>query len=242
MQTHIGCSGFYYGGWKGIFYPKELPKNKWLPYYANHFDTVEINNSFYKIPKEATFQKWYDATPPDFKFALKGNRYMTHIKKLKIDEQFRERLFLFQNLALGLKEKLGCILWQFPGSIVKNLIKLEKFCSSLNKDIPHVIEFRHISWFEEPVFETLSAHRIGFCMISAPDNLPETVKVTSQIAYVRFHGKYAWYNYNYSHEELEEWKYKLANLKADQLYIYFNNDYSGYAIQNSKALKKILET
>src|SRR5690554_6158869 len=116
METFVGCSGYYYNHWKGVFYPGTLPKKEWLPFYAQHFNTVEINNTFYKMPEEKTIRKWYDITPPDFVFSLKGFRHITHLKRLSYDTELLDYLDQFLHTAAYLKEKSGPILWQFPAS------------------------------------------------------------------------------------------------------------------------------
>lgn len=241
MKIYVGCSGFYYNDWKEKFYPPDLPKKQWLEFYSAKLNTVEINNTFYRIPAENSFSKWYAQTPVDFRFTVKGNRYITHMKKLKQDNELRKRIENFENLALKLKEKLGCILWQLPGNLRKNKEKLSTFCHLLNKDIHHVLEFRDKSWFDEEVYEILSSNKVSYCMLSAPGDLPENILSTSEIAYVRFHGKTDWYNYNYSRDELEKWKNGLLKLKATELYAYFNNDHNAYAASNSIEFSDMLK-
>lgn len=234
----IGCSGFHYKDWKGKFYPEDIPQKKWLEYYAEQFDTVEINNSFYRMPKETTMEQWYERVPEGFSFTLKGSRYVTHIKKLNdIDESVKN----FYHLADLLKEKLGCILWQLPPNLRKNAEKLKNFCSVLNEDYHNVIEFRHNSWYDEEVYNIMKNHNVAFCIISAPGDLPEDTITTADFAYVRFHGKKDWYNYKYSKDEMETWSNSIQSLNAKQVYAYFNNDYDANAIKDGHQLQELLK-
>ncbi len=237
MIKFIGCSGFHYDDWKGKFYPEDLSKKEWLGYYADYFQTVEINNSFYGLPSTKTLKNWHSQTPRHFKFTMKGSRYITHTKKLVNDEKVHEAVKKFYDRVEVLHGKLGCILWQLPGNLHRNDEKLENFCSILDSDFKNIIEFRHESWFDEEVYQIMKKHETGFCIISAPDNLPETAAVTTKTAYVRFHGKDDWYNYDYSNSELKNWAEKIADLSAERVYCYFNNDVEAKAVKNAKFLQ-----
>lgn len=241
IKKYIGCSGYYYNHWKDIFYPGGLAKIKWLPFYAQHFNTVEINSSFYHMPLDSSLNNWYKITPPGFNFTLKGNRFITHMKKLNVDQELTELVYVFQQKAYLLKDKLGCILWQLPGSFRADVKKLEEFCKLLDASIPHVFEFRHSSWFTPEILEILKIHNASLCILSAPGNLPEMVETTSNIAYIRFHGINGWYNDNYSNEQLDTWAQKIKNLKVDQLYAYFNNDFNGFAVHNGLYFSQQME-
>lgn len=236
-QYHIGCSGFYYNDWVGKFYPEDLNKKKWLEFYAKKFDTVEINNSFYRMPKESTVEGWYKRTPDDFLFTLKGSRYVTHVKRLK---EVGESVAYFYHLADILKEKLGSILWQLPPSFKMDKERLINFCKTLSTDYKNVIEFRHTSWFNEEVYDILKEYKIAYCIISAPGDLPEDTVTTTDFAYVRFHGKTDWYDYNYSEEQLGHWKDQMEQLDAKEVFVYFNNDYNIRAVENGLLLKELL--
>ena len=241
MKIYIGCSGYNYKGWSDIFYPDKLPKKQWLEYYAGHFNTVEINNTFYRFPKEDVLKKWLENTPDDFRFTIKANRYFTHTKKLKADERFFERLREFQRIVNTAKDKVECILWQLPGNLHKNIPKIEEFCKSVeHKDIHHVIEFRHESWFDGSVYDVLMNENVTFCILSAPGVLPEDTVVTSDTAYIRFHGKSSWYDYHYSDKELEEWKKRIEKLSpVKKIFIYFNNDQHANAVKNARKLQEL---
>jgi uncharacterized protein YecE (DUF72 family) len=241
MKTYIGCSGFYYKDWREKFYPEKLPQKEWLSYYAGHFNTVEINNTFYKMPEEKDFRSWMEKTPSGFKFTIKANRYFTHQKKLVADDDFRDRFESFGSVIKTLGNKLGCVLWQLPGNLHRDEEKLKEFLKLLDARTHHVIEFRHKSWFVDSVYTMLADTKTGFCILSAPGNLPEDVLATSNIAYLRFHGKKQWYNYRYSEEEITGWQHRLKELKkVDQLYAYFNNDHNAWAVENAKMLDSLL--
>mgnify|MGYP006300177017 CR=1 FL=1 len=238
METFIGCSGYHYSDWKEKFYPQQLQKKEWLKFYARHFNTVEINNTFYKMPQKKDLEAWREQTPSDFLFTLKANRYFTHQKKLKTDGDFKDRFNTFIELAEGMGDQLGCILWQLPGNLHKNAEKIEKLCELFNRKNRHVIEFRHQSWFDDEIYKVLSRHNVTFCIISAPGDLPEECRATSNCAYLRLHGKNEWYNYHYSGSELKSWAERLKQLKnIDRLFVYFNNDQHAHAVDNAKTLK-----
>lgn len=236
-KYHLGCSGWHYDDWKGVFYPKELPKSKWLPYYAGKFNTVEINNSFYQLPKKDTFRKWYEQSPEHFRFSVKGSRYITHLKKLN---DIKKPLHNFYDHASLLEEKLGCVLWQLPPNLHKDVERLKGFCQSVSSDFKNVIEFRHKSWFTNKVYDVLAENKVAFCIISTPE-FPETAKSTADFAYVRLHGKSSdWYKYDYSNEELQHWNRKIKALKVKELYAYFNNDYDANAVRNCQTLMEMI--
>ncbi len=236
MKVFIGCSGWNYKEWRGKFYPEKLAQKNWLEYYTKQFNTVEVNNTFYRLPKDSTLEKWKKTAPKDFNFTLKGSRYVTQMKKLNDPE---ESLAKFEAAAAVMKTKLSCILWQLPPSLHRDDEKLINFCKALKSKNHNVIEFRHISWFTKEVYDILKKYKVSFCSISSPD-FPEDMIVTNNIGYVRFHGKgKKWYDYHYSKEELEEWHQKIKNCDAGEVYIYFNNDMHAYAPENAKQLREM---
>ncbi len=240
MKVHIGCSGYSYDDWKESFYPNDLSQDEWLSFYAKEFDTVEINNTFYKFPEKDTLKKWVDQTPDDFLFSIKAHRFFTHMKKFNVDQSFREKLDNFQASLKPLKKRAGCVLWQLPGNLHKNISRLESLCQELDRDFIHALEFRHGSWFDQEVYDFMQKNNLVFCMLSAPDDLPEDTLATHSTAYVRFHGKKQWYDYLYSEKELKEWSKRLKDLEsAEQVFVYFNNDKHGNAVKNAQTLKEL---
>lgn len=238
MKVHIGCSGWNYKEWRGEFYPEKLAKKNWLEYYSGKFDTVEVNNTFYRFPKDEHLEGWRDTVPKDFLFTLKGSRYVSHMKKLK---EVKESVQKFIDAAHLLKNKLGCILWQLPPNLHRNDEKLDQFCKDLNSKDKNVIEFRHESWYDKKVYEILSEHEVSFCAISSPD-FPEEMITTNQTGYLRFHGKgKKWYDYLYSEKELEEWYKKIQKKDLKEIYIYFNNDIHANAPKNALQLKELFD-
>jgi uncharacterized protein YecE (DUF72 family) len=233
METRIGCSGYYYNHWKGIFYPESLPKKDWLIFYSQHFNTVEINNTFYRMPGEKAVQNWFAITPAHFVFAVKGYRYFTHLKRLIADDDSRGYMNNFMKIVSVLKEKAGPLLWQLPGSFKADITRLEKFCLMLSNDFQHVFEFRHPSWFNDEVYGILEKYNHSLCIVSGPSSVPE-IRTTAPLAYIRFHGEGTWYNDNYSDEKLQLWKVRLESLNPLTLFAYFNNDVNAFAVNNGK--------
>jgi uncharacterized protein YecE (DUF72 family) len=235
----IGTSGWHYDDWRDRFYPKELPKTNWLEFYARRFPTVELNNSFYRLPSESAFANWYDSSPTNFTFAVKVSRFITHIKRLKNTEEAIEN---FINRAKILGEKLGPLLYQLPPSMHRNDETLVSFLSCLPRVLKHVIEFRHQSWLVEKVFEILRQYNAGLCVFDMP-GFTCPLLATTGFAYIRFHGSDSLYSSCYSDEELADWAKRIADLAAnlDSVYIYFNNDVEGFAVRNAITIRDYLE-
>ncbi len=231
----IGTSGWYYDHWRQRFYPADLPKSKWVEYYAQQFETVEINNTFYHLPKEQTLRRWHELAPQGFLYAVKANRYITHIRKLNDASEPLERFFERVNL---LKERLGPILYQLPPSLHKNLELLAAFIRLLPKKEQAVFEFRHESWYEDDTFELLDKSGVGFCIHDMPGKESPRI-VTGKIIYMRFHGTTGRYSGSYPESQLGDWANWLKNQapKVRAIYVYFNNDAHGHAIKNAKQLK-----
>jgi uncharacterized protein YecE (DUF72 family) len=238
-EYYIGTSGWHYEDWRGLFYPQELAKSKWLEFYARNFSTVELNNSFYRLPSERAFDNWREASPKGFIFAVKVSRFITHIKRLKDAE---EPLQNFLERADLLKGKLGPLLYQLPPNMKRNDERLEAFLAMLPGRYRHVFEFRHGSWFDDGTFNILNRYNAGWCVFDMPD-FTSPVIATADFAYVRFHGSTGLYWSNYGDKELSAWAKKIAklgeNLKA--VYVYFNNDAGGYAIKNARTLTRFLK-
>ncbi len=236
MKWHIGTSGYYYNHWKELFYPKKLKKENWLPFYARHFSTVEINNTFYGVPSVKTLNRWYETTPPSFLFTIKGNRYVTHVKRLLDPAEGMRSVY---ETIEPLKEKVRCVLWQLPGSLAYNKERLMAFAQACSHQYENVIEFRHTSWFTKDVFEILRKKKIAFCAVSAPGELPDLATKTTKIAYIRFHGHSNWYQDLYSENELRQWVFKISGTGAEEVFAYFNNDHQAHAIQNAQDIQRI---
>ncbi len=238
-EIRVGTSGWHYEHWRDRFYPEKLSKDKWLEFYAGHFATVELNNSFYRLPSEPAFATWYHSSPASFTFAVKVSRFITHIKRLKDTEEAVDK---FIARAKTLEEKLGPLLYQLPPNLHRNDELLESFLSALPRGMKHVVEFRHQSWLEEKIFEILHKYNIGFCVFDMP-SLSCPLAATADFAYIRFHGSSGLYFSCYSDEELADWAKKLANLATDlkAVYIYFNNDAEAFAVRNAITLRSYLE-
>jgi len=244
-KIFIGTSGYNYKHWKdGVFYPTKLSPAKWLEYYIQHFNTVELNVTFYRLPSLKTFTGWYRRTPKDFSFVIKGSRFITHLKRLK---EPKEPLRIFFENASPLKEKLGVVLWQLPANFHLNLEKLSDFLNSLKKNtkskkVRQAFEFRHPSWFCQEVYSILQKY--NFCLCIAHSNRwPVVEKLTADFIYLRFHGGVSLYHSNYSEAMLKEWadKAKCWLKQGKDLYTYFNNDACGYAIKNAQRFRQLLE-
>jgi len=236
---YIGTSGWHYDHWRQRFYPQKLRKPEWLDFYARHFSTVELNNSFYRLPSEAAFANWRDGSPANFSFAVKVSRFITHIKRLKGVEEPVET-FLTRAKILG--EKLGPLLYQLPPNMHRNDERLESFLAVLPQGLKHVVEFRHESWLDEGVFEILRRYNTGLCVFDMP-SLRCPLVATADFAYIRFHGSEGLYYSCYSDEELAGWAKRLADLAANlkAMYIYFNNDAEAFAVRNAITLREYLQ-
>lgn len=244
-NVYIGTSGFSYGKWKGKFYPEELPQREWLSYYAERFDTVEINASFYSTIGKAQYVHWHDQTGKDFRFAIKGHRYITQMKNLhEVDDAVKQ--FIYQTAGLG--DKLTLMLWQFPRSFTlspdnadEHKERLQHFLENLPDDVQQAFEFRDNSWFTPEIQAILDRHRASFVISDSP-KFPSTDLPGKAFVYIRFHGPDALYASKYSHEQLQAWAKKIQHFSKDHdVYCYFNNDLSGYAIENAQELRRLVE-
>ncbi|NJW51671.1 DUF72 domain-containing protein [Salinimicrobium oceani] len=238
MKVHIGCSGYNYKEWRGPFYPQKLAQRKWLEHYSSIFDTVEINNTFYRFPREKGLLNWRETVSDNFQFTLKGHRYVTHRKKLKdADQSVKD----FELLAKLLKTNLGCILWQLPPNLHRNDEKLENFCKTLDREFKNVLEFRHESWYDKEVYDLLENYGIIFSSISSPE-FPDDLITTDKTGYLRFHGTGKdWYDHLYTKAELKEWHKKIMDSGLEEIYIYFNNDIHAHAPRNAQELMELFE-
>jgi len=238
-EYFVGTSGWHYDHWRGLYYPEGLAKPKWLQFYSKQFNTVELNNSFYHLPTEKAFITWRESAPENFVYAVKVSRFITHMKKLR---NIGSALDNFLSRACLLQNKLGPLLYQLPPNMKRNDMVLESFLSSLPQEYRHVFEFRHESWIDEAVFETLRRYKVGLCVFDMPGFTCPPV-ATSDFAYVRFHGSGGMYSSCYSNEELSQWAKKIAELgkEVEAVYIYFNNDAEAFAIKNALTLASYLE-
>jgi uncharacterized protein YecE (DUF72 family) len=230
----IGTSGWNYKHWRGIFYPRDLPASRWLEFYQEQFDTVEINYSFYRLPTRENFTAWGERVPASFLFAVKGNRFITHLKRLKEPEAPIERFF---ERASALGPTFGPVLWQLPPQFHRDVDRLSEFLTALPRDCRHAFEFRHDSWFVQPVYETLAAHDAALCLADRGGGT-SPLEITAGWTYVRFHGGEA-DGWGYSDHQLDVWAERLADYRARDLtiYAYFNNDPGGHAIADGKRLR-----
>ncbi len=237
-RARIGTSGWVYPHWRGVFYPAGLPQSRWFAHYAAHFDTVEINNTFYRLPEEATFRQWAGQAPEGFVYALKASRYMTHLKKLK-DAAEPLRRFLERARLLG--SHLGPILYQLPPNWHLDLGRLQSFLELLPQDLLHAFEFRHPSWYADEALALLDRFGAGLCIMDLP-GFASPLAVTGRLAYVRFHGPARAYQGSYSERDLATWADRLRGFlrRGRPAYVYFNNDAHGYAVRNALRLREML--
>jgi uncharacterized protein YecE (DUF72 family) len=234
----IGTSGWVYKHWLDIFYPRGLSGREQLVFYARHFDTVEINYSFYRLPGREVFEAWREESPEGFLFAVKGSRYLTHMKKLTDPQEPLERLM---ESAGGLSEKLGPILFQFPSQWKLNLPRLSEFVEALHAygGQRFAFEFRHRSWLVPDVYALLQSINAALCLPVSP-TVPLDPVLTGTWTYIRFHtGRHG---VGFSEEELEAWAERLRPWLAGGVdaYVYFNNDPGGHALNDAKTLRQML--
>jgi uncharacterized protein YecE (DUF72 family) len=230
MPVYIGTSGWQYADWRGRFYPEGLAQTKWLAHYASHFDTVELNNSFYRLPAEDTFEHWRAATPEHFVFSLKASRYLTHVRRLKEPEEPVRRLL---DHAGRLGPKLGPVLVQLPANLRRDLAALEEVLVAFPRPTRVAFEPRHDSWFVDEVAEMLRAHHAALCLIDRPGQRAPLWR-TAGWGYVRFHEGRAAPHPCYGRGALRTWAERLAGLwsPGDDVYAYFNNDRGGCAVRD----------
>ncbi len=236
IKWHIGCSGFMYRDWKEVFYPADLPQRKWFEYYSTRFDTLELNVTFYKFPQLKALQKWYDISPPGFSFSLKVPRLITHYKHLKDCE--RELGDFYDTVEEGLKEKLGCILFQLPPKFSYTPERLQLLIDAVRPGINNVVEFRNESWWQEDVLKTLKKNKISFSGVSHP-SLPDSAIFNINPAYYRFHGVPKMFYSVYQHATLKRIADELLlNKSMKEVFVYFNNTAAPGAIENAEWLRE----
>jgi uncharacterized protein YecE (DUF72 family) len=237
--VHVGCSGWQYQDWRETFYPKGLGQPKWLPSYAERFDTVEVNSTFYRLASPAAVQRWVDETPQDFVFALKASRYLTHIKRLQDLRPGLERYYERIEALVG-SPKLGPIVWKLPPDFQRDDERLAGALKALPEG-RHCFEFRHPSWFTEEVYERLRAHGVALVIGDRPERPWQSHELTTDWTLVRFHYGRRGRRGNYSDRELGTWARRIAAWRSRaEVFAYFNNDWEGFAPRNALALRKRL--
>jgi uncharacterized protein YecE (DUF72 family) len=236
---YVGTSGWHYPHWQGPFYPPALPTRAWLAYYADQFATVEINASFYRLPSLAALRAWRAATPPDFTFAIKASRYITHMKKLRAPRQSL-RALLGVTRALG--NKCGPLLFQLPPRWHCHPERLAAFLRALPKNRECAFELRDPSWHNPEIYALLRRHNAAFCMYELA-GFTSPLVISADFAYIRLHGPTAFaYAGSYSQDALEQWAERIRGWrKLKRVYLYFDNDEAGYAVRNALALRALLE-
>jgi len=238
-RLHIGCSGFSYKHWRGTFYPEDLPQHRWFAHYLGAFSTVELNVTFYRIPTAETFAHWHAESPSCFAFAIKGSRYITHLKRLVNVEEALDRFF---GPALQLKDKLQVVLWQLPPDFRCQTERLEQFLDLLkNYRVRNTLELRNESWLTDDVVHICKSRNVALCMADHPGFL-DRLPLTADFAYLRRHGAQGNYQGEYSKEQLERDAERIRGylVQGRDVYIYYNNDLAGAAPRNAADLAALL--
>ncbi|HOK79967.1 MAG TPA: DUF72 domain-containing protein [bacterium] len=243
-KVFIGTSGWNYKMWQGVFYPEKLASKDYLNYYSKFFNTVEINSSFYHFPRETSYKNWYNRTMAGFVFSVKVHRSITHIKRfVDVEEEWKT----FVKGVKILKEKLSVILFQFPSSFrcnEENLKRIEKFLDQVSGNetkLRFAFEFRHISWDNEEISNLLKSHNAGW-VIANSSKYPEMEKITSDFVYIRMHGPEQLFASEYSTAQLRDLASKVKIWKKEMdVFVYFNNDFYGYAVKNAMKLVKLCQ-
>jgi len=236
-SIRIGCSGWSYPHWRKRFYPEKLPAREHFAFYAQHFNTVELNNSFYRQPPLERFEAWREQAPPAFLFAVKGSRYVTHIKRLAVEQK---SVAMVVDAALGLGEKLGPILFQLQANFHLDLERLARFAGMLPTDGRFTLEFRHDSWLVPAVIELLRSHRIALCIPDHP-KMPKSIEITSDFTYIRMHLPPN--GLGYGRRALHPWADRIVEWRRGGLdvFVYFNNDMEGHAIKDAQTLTTLVD-
>jgi len=238
-RVRIGCSGWNYADWRERFYPKGLPARLWLEHYAQHFDTVEVNNTFYRLPNRSAVENWVKQSPAGFTFAVKSSRYLTHIKRLtNMDEGVRRYYERIEPLVDS--PKMGPVLWQLPANFQRDDERLRNALAKLPRG-RHCFEFRHPSWFCDEVYGLLRRRRAALVIGLTPERPFQTFEMTASWTFLRFHYGERGRGGNYSQRELEAWAERIAEWRERvEVYAYFNNDWQAFAPRNALELKRLL--
>jgi uncharacterized protein YecE (DUF72 family) len=238
-EIYVGTSGWSYAHWDTVFYPSDVKGRDRITYYSQHFDTVEINYTFYHLPREQTIKNWKNQVSKNFLFSIKASRYITHLKRLQECEPSVTKFF--ENIK-HLNEKLGPILFQLPPSFKMEYEHLEEFLKLLPKNFDYTFEFRHPSWYVDEIYDLLKKYKVALCITDLGGKLSPIV-TTADFTYIRLHGPTKAYKGSYGEKKVNEWKEKLLTFKKQKIssYCYFDNDEKGYAIQDATLLKSLLE-
>lgn len=235
-MLYIGTSGFSYSAWKDVFYPQKMASSKWLTYYASRFNTLELNNTFYRFPIEKNLIKQAEMVPDNFKFTVKAHKIITHTRRMK---NAKEKVDEFMDIVhTGLGDKLGCVLFQLPPSLAFNEEIFEAIVEAVPHESRYVVEFRHQSWWDEKIWNRLKKYQITFCNVSFP-KLPETPTVKyGPTFYQRMHGIPKLFQSSYSDAQLKKLASKVPTDK--DCYVYFNNTMFEAGFRNAETLKSLL--
>jgi len=242
MNLYIGTSGWSYKHWHGIFYPEDLKPGKYLEYYTTRFRCVELNSSFYHLPQKKTVEGWMTRTPGSFIFCPKLSRYITHqLKLLNVDEALQKFFEVFE----GMKEKLGPVLIQLPPQLSYDEPRIQYFLELLKKqynEYRFAIEIRHKSWLNDNFFTLLSQYGVAYVIADSGKRYPYHEEVTTDFVYLRFHGREQLYASDYSEDELKQYAQKISAWLDDgkKVWVFFNNDYHGFAVKNAEKLKELV--
>jgi uncharacterized protein YecE (DUF72 family) len=236
METHVGCSGWFYWHWRGIFYPDTKRTDTWFKHYLANFDTVELNAPFYKWPKDSTVKAWRRNAPSHFRYSVKVNQLITHEKRLRRTGKLVAEFCRIEEI---LGQQLGCFLFQFPPSYRYTASRLKSIVTQLHPRVRNAIEFRHKSWWRQAVYRAFKKRGLIFCSVSGP-RLPDELIKTGDVIYLRFHGRTRWYRHDYDLQELSVWADRIRQSGASEAWIYFNNDREGFAIKNAQTLRDLL--
>jgi len=238
-MLHVGTSGWQYAHWKRVFYPEKLPQRSWLPYFAERFQTVEVNNTFYNLPEKAVFESWRKATPDDFVFALKMSRFLTHLKRLHDPE---EPVHRFLERARGLGRKMGPVLIQLPPRFEQNLELLSHALKLFPRPVRVSVEFRDESWFTDETRALLERHSAALCLADTPRR-KQPMWRTADWGFVRFHEGKSPHPPGYERDVLRRWVARIAETwpSSADVFVYFNNDRGGYAIRDAIVFAELAE-
>jgi uncharacterized protein YecE (DUF72 family) len=234
--VYVGTSGWSYKGWEKAFYPTDIPKNRHFEYYLSQFPTVEINLTFYRLPTQRSFREWRDKAPSGFIYALKGSRFITHMKKLANLDGALENFFARID---PLKPRMGPILWQLPRLLKKDTRRLADFLQRLPKGLHYAMEFRHPSWLDDEIFALLRQHRVAHVWVSS-GSMPANLTVTAGFNYIRFHGLSGGAAHDYTVAELKPWAEHILNHPDKTVFAYFNNDLNARAPHNARQLMEMV--